>query len=49
VTFPLAGILALTIDGAQLVGLVLLGVVAGWLAADASRGPHKPIREESHE
>lgn len=38
--------LALTIDGAQLVGLVLGGGVAGWLAADATRGPHKPTRRE---
>jgi hypothetical protein len=29
--------IALTIDGAQLVGLVLLGIVAGWVAADLTR------------
>lgn len=38
-------ILALVIDGAQLVGLVLGGVIAGWLAADATRNRDSDERQ----
>jgi hypothetical protein len=42
-------ILALTIDGAQLVGLVLGGVIAGWLAADATRNRDSDEKTEEEE
>jgi hypothetical protein len=38
--------LAVLIDGAQLVGLVLGGVVAGWYAADFTRSRSHERRDD---